>query len=196
MSSNRGAVTLHDVVMGKKGISYTLSEMVTILTHYNITPALQGHRSRRLALFQQLRKLDHDRGGLTRHDRRRILSGQMPPLEGSPAADSIGPDSIEDPEVEEVAELPTPFIKPERSMIHTISSCSVCLERYTWIHFPRHRITAECNHEPTICFDCIKQSIDSQIRSRSWDKLACPLCPMKLSFEAVKAYSSEECFEK
>jgi hypothetical protein len=184
-------VTLHGVVMGKKGIRYSLTELVTILTHYDITPASE-HRRRKLALFQQLHNLDHDRGGLTIYDRRRILSGQMPRA----GAVSIASDAMEESEAEPATEPPTPYIKPERSTLPVFSTCSVCLERYTWRHFPKRRITAECNHEPTICLDCLQQAIDSQIETRSWDKLACPLCPSKLSFEAVKAYSSPESFEK
>lgn len=196
MSSNRRAVTLNDVVMGKKGIRYTLSEMVTILKHYNVTPAHQQHRGKRITLFQQLHRLDHDKGGLTRWDRRRILSGQMPPTEGSPGAGSTGQEPMEDSEVEEMAELPTAVIQLERSTIPYISECSVCFETYPRGRFPRHRITAECNHEPTVCCDCLTLSIDTQIGSKVWDKISCPLCPMKIPFETVKAYSSAQHFEK
>lgn len=188
-------MTLHDVVMGKKGIRYSLTELVTILTHYDITPALESRR-RKLMLFQQLHKLDNDKGGLTIYDRRRILSGRMPRVGGSSGAISIASDAMEESEAEPETELPMPYIKPERSILPVFNTCSVCFEIYTLLHFPKRRITAECNHEPTICLECLRQAIDSQIGPRSWDKLACPLCLKKLSFEAVKAYSSPDCFEK
>jgi hypothetical protein len=196
MNSNRRLVTLEDVAMGKKGKRYSLAEIVTILTHYDITPVLERNRRRKLMLFQQLHKLDHDKGGVTGYDRRRILSGRMPRAGGSRGADSVAPDAMEESEAEAAMELPAPYIKPERSILPVVNTCSVCLERYSWSHFPERRITAECNHEPTICVECLQQAIDMQIGSRAWDKLACPLCREKLSFETVKEYSSQERFEK
>jgi hypothetical protein len=195
MNSNGRTVTLHNVVMGKKGIRYSLSEMVTILTHYDITPVHPHSRRRKLVLFQQLHELEHDQN-LTTHHRRLILSGQMPRIEKSHSASRIVSDAMEESETEEAAELPTRYVEPQKSIFPIFPTCSVCLEGHYYRNFPRRRITADCNHEPTICLECLQQAIDSQIGSRTWDKLACPLCYKKLPFEAVKKYSSPEYFEK
>jgi len=195
MSSNTTGVTLNSVVMGKRGIGYSLAEMVTILTHYDITPLQLPSRRKKLVLFQQVQELAHDQN-LTTHHRRLILSGQMPRIEKSHSASSIASDTIQEPEAEGATELPMPYVKPQPSILPLFLTCSVCLEEYYYRKFSRRRITADCSHEPTICLECLQQAIDSQIRNKAWDKLACPLCNEKLTFETVKKYSSPESFEK
>lgn len=74
--------------------------------------------------------------------------------------------------------------------------CCVCMDSLSHSNFPQQKITATCNHSPTVCLGCLTQSINSQIPDVAWDQVKCPECSEPLPFDVVKTWASEEFFER
>jgi len=74
--------------------------------------------------------------------------------------------------------------------------CCVCMNSLDHSNFPPQKITASCNHSPTVCLSCLTQSIDSQIPDVAWDQVKCPECSEPLPYDVVKAWASEDFFER
>jgi hypothetical protein len=191
MSSNRSTITLDSEVMGKLGRRYTVSEITTILLSYNVLPLAEGRRGEKLLVFQQLHQLARDRD-LTRDDRLRVMRN----------ADRNGRVYMQRRSARRIltqAEQDSANLsqtKPMTQVAEKAAACSVCLEEHPLGSFPPTKITLGCQHEPTICFGCLTQAIDSQIGDRAWDAVSCPMCPERLTFEVIRKYSSPASFER
>jgi hypothetical protein len=74
--------------------------------------------------------------------------------------------------------------------------CCVCMDTLGAELFPQHKITELCNHAPTVCRNCLTQSIDTQIPDVAWDQLRCPECPETLPYDVVKEWASPAAFER
>jgi hypothetical protein len=74
--------------------------------------------------------------------------------------------------------------------------CSVCAEEKLPNMFPAHKITTGCTHETEVCTACLQRCIESQMEQKAWNSLECPICRQRLSFKAVRAHCSTECFER
>lgn len=64
--------------------------------------------------------------------------------------------------------------------------CCVCMDTLGAELFPQQKITQLCNHDPTVCQNCLSQSIDTQIPDVAWDQVKCPECPETLPYDVVK----------
>lgn len=76
-----------------------------------------------------------------------------------------------------------------------IFSCLVCLEDLPEDAFPV-LVTEACAHAQDVCLECLRQSIDSQIDSEFWDQLKCPICSIKLDYDAMRAHATGQTFER
>ena len=74
--------------------------------------------------------------------------------------------------------------------------CMTCVETLRSENFPSQKLTRECNHEPTVCNDCLTRSVDLQIPEVEWDQIKCPECSTILPFEIVKRHASPLMFER
>ena len=75
--------------------------------------------------------------------------------------------------------------------------CDVCMESFAASGFPpTSRITSSCDHEGICCLHCIQETIGTAIREGALNRLTCPMCPEKLSYQEIKAYASREIFER
>lgn len=73
--------------------------------------------------------------------------------------------------------------------------CSVCLVLLTGDAFPQRAITRSCRHGSFTCLDCLKQSLNIQIREKPLDHVTCPECPAVVSYQRVKDFASPEAFK-
>jgi hypothetical protein len=64
--------------------------------------------------------------------------------------------------------------------------CSVCMAVLPSYYFPREKLAANCDHEPSVCLMCFAQSLEQQIEEKAWDQVACPECPERLTFNVVE----------
>lgn len=74
--------------------------------------------------------------------------------------------------------------------------CSICMESFPIHQFPHKKLAAGCNHQPSTCLACLKQSLKQQTEDIPWDQIACPECPERLTFEVVKEFATKEVFER
>ncbi|KAK0109694.1 hypothetical protein ONS95_002373 [Cadophora gregata] len=74
------------------------------------------------------------------------------------------------------------------------AECCVCTDSFPQHRFPN--VTSTCDHGPTVCEDCIKQSVNTQIMQVAWDKIKCPECSEALQYDVVKKWASKKSFEK
>lgn len=91
---------------------------------------------------------------------------------------------------DEIASL---FEDDESWLLPTTEVCTVCSDDKKITEMPR-QITADCEHKPTICKDCLQQWIQSSMETSEWDRLKCPECPQYLKFDMVRKYASQEVF--
>lgn len=74
----------------------------------------------------------------------------------------------------------------EPPMFVTDKECTVCMEKIDANDFPRYALTKLCEHEPTICRSCVKQSIETQIPDVIGEQVKCPECPATLPHDVLK----------
>ncbi|KAI1453463.1 hypothetical protein F4805DRAFT_366308 [Annulohypoxylon moriforme] len=89
------------------------------------------------------------------------------------------------------------FTRAEAWLVPLTDTCIVCSDDKRVSEMPnRRRITASCEHDATICKECVGTWITSSMDSVTWDRLKCPECPQLLKYENVRAFATRETFEK
>lgn len=84
----------------------------------------------------------------------------------------------------------------ESVAVCTAPTCVVCFEALNTATTPIRRIASSCDHEPLMCTACLAQSITSQLESRIWNQIGCPMCNVGLSYEDVQVFASKAAFER
>jgi len=84
----------------------------------------------------------------------------------------------------------------ELTFVSTDMECAVCMESLPSFEFPYSKISEDCAHEHTVCRSCITEAVGVAIKDGDLDQVVCPLCPGKLTYEAVQGYTSEEQFAR
>lgn len=74
-----------------------------------------------------------------------------------------------------------------------IQECLICAEELTTASFP-HQISADCVHRPTCCSACLSLYLEEQINDKPTGQIACPECPIILSYDNVKSLAREDHF--
>ncbi|MCJ1382317.1 hypothetical protein MMC17_005430 [Xylographa soralifera] len=70
--------------------------------------------------------------------------------------------------------------------------CEICMDHIPKSQFPGSKITDRCDHTTTACMKCLSHSLSSQLDMKSWDRLACLICPVVLEFKEVEMYGSKD----
>ena len=63
--------------------------------------------------------------------------------------------------------------------------CSVCAVPKTFVplgqagvsDFPRQNLTPRCDHEPTVCVECVVSWLGTQLEYKGCGSICCPQCP-------------------
>ncbi|KAI2617612.1 hypothetical protein GGS26DRAFT_401290 [Hypomontagnella submonticulosa] len=89
------------------------------------------------------------------------------------------------------------YIRAEAELVPLSEECIVCSDEKRVSEMPnRRRITAACEHDSSICKECVGQWIASSMETVTWDRLKCPECPQLLKFENVRAFATQEVFNR
>ncbi|KAI2463251.1 hypothetical protein F4781DRAFT_426507 [Annulohypoxylon bovei var. microspora] len=89
------------------------------------------------------------------------------------------------------------FTRAEAWLLPLSESCIVCSDDKRVSEMPnKRRITVSCEHDSTICKECVGSWIASSMDSVTWDRLKCPECPQLLKYENVRAFATREIFER
>lgn len=124
--------------------------------------------------------------------RRRLGSAKAIPCSTSAATTASSLANISGP-------LPTASVinQTRKSIaVCTAPTCVVCFEALNTATTPIRRIASSCDHEPLICTACLAQSITSQLESKIWNQIGCPMCNVELSYEDVQVFASKAAFER
>lgn len=124
--------------------------------------------------------------------RRRLSSAEAIPCSTSAATTASSLANISGP-------LPgaTVISQTDKSIAVCITpTCIVCFEALNTATTPIRKIARSCDHEPLICTACLAQSITSQLESKIWNQIGCPMCNVGLSYEDVQVFASKAAFER
>ncbi|KAI1100242.1 hypothetical protein F4804DRAFT_336465 [Jackrogersella minutella] len=89
------------------------------------------------------------------------------------------------------------FIRAEAWLVPISETCIVCSDEKRVSEMPNKRkITASCEHDSSICKECVGSWIASSMDTVTWDRLKCPECPQLLKYENVRAFATREIFER
>ncbi|UPX13726.1 uncharacterized protein EKO05_0004225 [Ascochyta rabiei] len=73
--------------------------------------------------------------------------------------------------------------------------CAVCGDNTLLIALPS---LSSCSHQPEACGGCYALWIASQLEANGWQEVKCPgmSCKVNLTYEEIKAFASEDVFER
>ncbi|KAI0376275.1 hypothetical protein F5Y04DRAFT_286092 [Hypomontagnella monticulosa] len=89
------------------------------------------------------------------------------------------------------------YVRAEAELVPLTETCIVCSDEKRVSEMPnRRRITSACEHDSSVCKDCVGQWIASSMERVAWDRLKCPECPQLLKFENVRAFAAKDVFNR
>ncbi len=127
---------------------------------------------RRTTLLQRLATLEPSRSLVERDAIKQLLRRGAPLTR---EAVQNFPQILEEVEDEEVQE-----VRPARR-------CDACTDLLNATQFRQDKITPACEHEVTLCEECLAVAINIQLRGEEsdWGALHCPLCPVESRAAAI-----------
>lgn len=75
-------------------------------------------------------------------------------------------------------------------------TCLVCDAEKGINQFPSPKRVSSHEHEQNVCRPCYRSHLDNEIDSKNWDEVACPECPVTLTYKEVKDMTSTGNFAK
>ena len=184
-------------IFGLKPCQHRAFKMRDVLVHYDIRV---GMKTTKLDMLKSLVRVEKD---VSDRERKRIglwFSGywchrgtfKEALYREPPNSDNLDEfESAEDSRCDDEAVLTA-----KTSEFRSTLECSVCMDELGAESFPKDKLTAGCEHEPTVCHSFLTRSVESQIDDKPWDQIGCPECLETLSFETVKRAASVTFFER
>jgi len=75
-------------------------------------------------------------------------------------------------------------------------SCVVCDTNKHYNQFPSQTKVSSHEHGANVCRPCYVRHLEVEIDSKTWDEVACPECPVKLTYSEVENMANPEDFAK
>ncbi|KAI1370683.1 hypothetical protein F4677DRAFT_347709 [Hypoxylon crocopeplum] len=89
------------------------------------------------------------------------------------------------------------FVRAEAWLVPASETCIVCSDEKRVSEMPnKRRITESCEHDTSICKECVGQWIASSMDNVIWDRLRCPECPQFLKYENIRAFATRDTFDR
>lgn len=76
------------------------------------------------------------------------------------------------------------------------TSCIICVEDFGSAVSAPERISSACLHEPSVCLECLRTYIKSELDSKIWNQITCPECRILLIYEDIKCLADTETFSR
>jgi hypothetical protein len=73
--------------------------------------------------------------------------------------------------------------------------CLACMDNKATDSFPDF-VTSKCTHTPSVCLDCMGQSIEEDMKSKRWTEIRCPDCRENLEYNDIQRLANEQTFAK
>lgn len=74
--------------------------------------------------------------------------------------------------------------------------CLVCDAEKGSNQFPSHKRVSSHEHDHNVCRPCYRSHLKSEIDSKDWNEVACPECPITLTYKEVKNMTTTRNFAK
>jgi hypothetical protein len=123
--------------------------------------------------------------------KRKRSEGRALELEDSPEDSSE--DELFFPRVERSSE---DAVEPPKKKHLPRRTCLVCDAEKGINQFPSAKRVSSHEHEQNVCRPCYLSHLENEIDSKTWDEVACPECPITLTYKEVKDMTSAENFAK
>lgn len=75
-------------------------------------------------------------------------------------------------------------------------TCVVCDTKKHFSQFPSQTKVSSHDHGANVCRPCYFSHLEVEIDSKNWDEVACPECPIKLTYQEVEHMTNAENFAK
>ena len=75
-------------------------------------------------------------------------------------------------------------------------TCVVCDTKKHFNQFPAQAKVSSHDHGANVCRPCYIRHLEVEIDSKTWDELACPECPVRLTYNEVENMSNADDFAK
>ncbi|KAG9528374.1 hypothetical protein KCU93_g4402, partial [Aureobasidium melanogenum] len=75
-------------------------------------------------------------------------------------------------------------------------TCLVCDAEKGSNQFPSHKKVSSHEHDYNVCRPCYRGHLKSEIDSKDWNEVACPECPIMLTYKEVKNMTTTRNFAK
>ncbi|KAH0362143.1 hypothetical protein KCU65_g8209, partial [Aureobasidium melanogenum] len=105
------------------------------------------------------------------------------------------PDTFKRP-AEDVADPPGEEETPPRKKQLRKRTCLVCDVEKGINQFPSPKKVSSHDHGPNVCRHCYLSHVETEIDSKNWDEVACPECPIKLTYAEVDHMTYAEDWDK
>lgn len=105
-------------------------------------------------------------------------------------------DTISRAEAEKFETREKLFLSPDAEPSNGQATCSVCSYQLTAGNRPDGKLTTNCNHCNDICLICVARSLQSQVDSKMWNQLSCPVCDVQLDHGDVRKYATADVFAR
>ncbi|KAI4828019.1 hypothetical protein E4T44_09914 [Aureobasidium sp. EXF-8845] len=96
----------------------------------------------------------------------------------------------------EVEVLSEDEVEPPKKKHLPRRTCLVCDAEKGINQFPSAKRVSSHEHEQNVCRPCYLSHLENEIDSKAWDEVACPECPITLTYKEVKDMTSVEKFAK
>lgn len=109
-------------------------------------------------------------------------------------------DRLARPRTVEPAPTSQPRIEPSTSqIINAINhECLICYDSFDPVKSPMRQPTSSCTHEVNICKPCLSASISSQLETKLWTRISCPVlaCDEILGYDEVQEFAEPQIFAR
>ncbi|CAD0084675.1 unnamed protein product [Aureobasidium vineae] len=96
-------------------------------------------------------------------------------------------------------EAATPFeghTKPRKKKRCRKPTCVVCDTKKYFNQFPSQAKVSSHDHGANVCRPCYTSHLEVEIDSKNWEDVACPECPVKLTYQEFENMAAPEDFAK
>lgn len=104
------------------------------------------------------------------------------------------------PRTVEPAPMSQPRTEPSTSQIIDAINheCLICYDSFDPVKSPMRQPTSSCTHEVSICKPCLSASISSQLESKLWTGISCPVlaCDEILGYDDIKEFAEPQIFAR
>jgi hypothetical protein len=91
---------------------------------------------------------------------------------------------------------PSPHIPTLQHRPRQTKECIICTDERPQDRFPSRPPTAQCTHPIDVCRRCLRTWIETELATKMWDEIHCPVCWADLDHKDVKEFAPHHIFQR